>query len=31
VVAVILVVALVVESVLHAEDRRRIRAELTHH
>ena len=31
VVAAILVLALVVESVLHAEDRRRIRAELAHH
>ncbi len=31
VVAAILVVALVVESVVHAEDRRRIRAELVHH
>ena len=31
VVAAVLVVTLVVESVLHAEDRRRIRAELAHH
>ncbi len=31
VVAAILVLALVVESVVHAEDRRRIRAELAHH
>jgi low temperature requirement protein LtrA len=31
VVAAVLVITLVVESVLHAEDRRRIRAELAHH
>ena len=31
VVAAVLVITLVVESVLHADDRRRIRAELAHH